>query len=68
MPLKRGSSDEVVSSNIKKLREEGRPQAQAVAIAMREAGRKKDGKYRAGGLVRGCKSGQSSGRSHQGTY
>lgn len=34
MPLKRGSSDQVVSSNIRKLREEGYPQKQAVAIAL----------------------------------
>lgn len=41
MPLKKGSSDETVSGNISELVESGRPQDQAVAIAMSEAGRTK---------------------------
>lgn len=41
MPLQKGSSDKVVSANIKELMATGRPQAQAVAIAMKEAGRSK---------------------------
>ena len=51
MPLRKGRSDEVVSSNISKLRREGYPQAQAVAIAHRSAGRKKKSrkKTRSGG-------------------
>lgn len=44
MPLKQGSSDEVVSANIRELMHSGRPQKQAIAIAMKEAGRKKKGK------------------------
>ncbi len=37
MPLKSGSSDKTVSSNIKTEIKAGRPQDQAVAIALRKA-------------------------------
>jgi hypothetical protein len=62
MPLKRGSSDKTVSANISKLREEGRPQKQAVAIALRQAGRSRG--YKDGGMV----SAQVSGKNHRGTF
>lgn len=39
MPLEKGSSDAVVSKNIKTEIEHGKPQKQAVAIALTEAGR-----------------------------
>jgi len=39
MPLKRGSSAKVVSANIRRLVHEGKPQKQAIAIAMSKAGR-----------------------------
>lgn len=38
MPLLPGKSKEVISSNIKELMHSGRPQKQAVAIAMSKAG------------------------------
>jgi hypothetical protein len=41
MPLKKGKSDKVISSNIRMLVKEGRPQKQSVAIALRSASTKK---------------------------
>jgi hypothetical protein len=41
MPLKEGTSDEVISDNISKLMDEGVPQKQAIAMALRSAGKSK---------------------------
>jgi len=41
VPLKSGSSKEVISENIETERHHGKPQDQAVAIALSKAGKKK---------------------------
>lgn len=44
MPLQKGSSKAVVSSNIAELIKSGRPQKQSVAIALSKAGKSNKGK------------------------
>ncbi len=52
MPLKKGKTKEVISENIRELVHSGRPQRQAVAIALSEARRSGVKKAKVGGRAR----------------
>jgi len=41
MPLVKGKSKKIISENIAELRSSGRPEKQAIAVAMSEAGKSK---------------------------
>jgi hypothetical protein len=58
MPLKEGSSKAAVSSNIATERRAGKPEAQAVAIAMNKAGKSK---HDVQGYMDACARGDSDG-------
>jgi hypothetical protein len=44
MPLKSGKSNKDVSANIRELKKSGKPQKQAVVIALQKAGKSSKGK------------------------
>lgn len=46
MPMKRGKTDTIIGNNIKVLMAEGRPQKQAVAMALSKAGKSNKKKRR----------------------
>jgi hypothetical protein len=48
MPLKRGSSKKAISENIETEMHAGKPQRQAIAIAMSVAGKSKSKKHKMG--------------------
>ena len=52
MPIMRGSSSKTISNNVRKLRGEGFPQKQAVAISLSNAGKGKPKKMAKGGFVK----------------
>ncbi len=60
MPLLRGKSEAVISSNIREMMHHGHPQKQAIAAAMRQAGKswKDDSQHR---YLDACRKGDQGG-------
>lgn len=62
MPLFKGNSNSIISQNIRELRNSGRPEKQAVAIAMSKAGKGKKKQASIASKVVKAKTGKPFGK------